>query len=177
MKGRPTMSIIIRTCARLLLLHDDKVLLMKIADLDIGPVGGAKRETFWCTIGGGIEEGETIEHAALREVYEETGIEKEHVELGPTVWCTEIDLIWRGQATRFKEYFVVAKTTQKDVTVHKLTEEEKAVVKELRWFSLQDIIGCKDPIFPEFLPEYLPGILAGDYPKEMLEFDLNVQKK
>ncbi|HEV2601365.1 MAG TPA: NUDIX domain-containing protein [Candidatus Babeliales bacterium] len=168
------MSIVIRTCARLLLLHDNKVLLMKIGDLDIGPVGGVKRETFWCTIGGGMEEGETIEHAALREVYEETGIAKELVELGPLVWCTEIDLIWKEQATRFKEYYVVAKTAQKEVTLHALTDDEKAVVKELRWFSLQDIIDCKDPIFPEFLPEYLPAILAGDYPKEMLEFDLNI---
>ncbi len=78
-------------------------------------VNGQKAEKFWCTIGGESESLESVEETALREIYEESGIERKKIELGPIVWFGELDLISNGNLTHIKQKFVVAKTRQKDV--------------------------------------------------------------
>lgn len=47
-------------------LDGDKILLTKRVDVEV-----------WCLPGGGVEEGESVAHAAIREVREETGLEVE----------------------------------------------------------------------------------------------------
>jgi 8-oxo-dGTP pyrophosphatase MutT (NUDIX family) len=41
--------------------------------------GALVGQDFWATTGGGVEEGETFEQAAIRELGEETGIRTENV--------------------------------------------------------------------------------------------------
>ena len=54
---------------------------------------------FWFTVGGKIESGETIIQAAIRELYEETGLEHKDVEFGPVVWFGEVELVLSGVLT------------------------------------------------------------------------------
>ncbi|NUR72171.1 MAG: NUDIX domain-containing protein [Hamadaea sp.] len=66
----------IRRSARVLLLDaDDRVLLLKIHDPSAvrGP-NPLPSVDFWLLVGGGLEQSETYEEAARREVFEETGI-------------------------------------------------------------------------------------------------------
>jgi len=51
----------------------------------------------------------------------------------------------------------------------KPTDDEKARVTKLKWFTLDEIKKSKDPIFPVALPELLPDILSEKYPKNLLE--------
>lgn len=163
----------IRKAVRILLLNNEKeLLLMCVEDFDISAPDGTKNKRFWCTIGGGIESDESIAQAALRELYEETGILPEDVKLGPAVWHSSIELILKGSLTIFDETFVVIKTTQKNVALYKPTQDEQAVVKELRWFSLDDIKQSKDLIFPEKLLHYLPDVLMEKYPVVPIELSL-----
>lgn len=157
-----------RNTVRILLLNENKLLLMRIEDFDISAIDGNKNKIFWCTIGGKIEDNESIERAALREIYEETGITKENVELGPVVWFNEVDLNLKGNLTRFKESYIVAKTKQKNAALAHPTQDEQDVVKELKWFSMQAINDSKEIIFPVFLKKYLPDIISDLYPKEMI---------
>lgn len=158
----------VRNAVRILLLNNNKLLLMRVEDLDIGAPGAKSNRRFWCTIGGGIEPGESVQDAALREIYEETSLMPEAIELGPIVWESDINLMLRGTLTRFMELYIVAKTKAQDVRLHQPTETEQAAVKELRWFTLEDIKRCPDPIFPDSLATYMPDILAGSYPTEPL---------
>lgn len=166
------MSLIIRKAVRVLLLNDeDHLLLMCVEGFDICTPDGVRNKRFWCTIGGGIEKEESIEQTALREIYEESGIKPQDVSLGPVVWYGSIELILKGQLTRLDETFIVARTKLKDVALHFPTDDEKQVVKELRWFSLEDIKMSSDPIFPELLLQYLPEILVKKYPSKLIKIN------
>lgn len=172
------MSIAVREAVRIVLLNDkNELLLMCIEDFDVSTLDGTKIKRFWATIGGGTESGETVEQTALREIYEETGINAEAVELGPVIWHAEVDLMLKGKLTRMKEAFIVARTKQHEVALHKLTPEEALVVKKLQWFSLEDIQTCSEVIFPVFLAEYLPAIILGSYPKQPIKINLNTEFK
>lgn len=46
---------------------------MLVNDTKTTSVDGVTRGKFWCLIAGEIEQNETLEQAAFREIYEETG--------------------------------------------------------------------------------------------------------
>jgi len=172
------MSIQIRKAARVLLLNDkNELLLMCVEDFDISTTEGKRNKRFWCTIGGGIETGESIEQAAIREIYEETGIKKDAIELGPVVWHGNVELLLKGTLTRLEESFIVAKTKQINVFLQNPTQDEQQVVKKLQWFSLENIQKSPEVIFPILLPKYLPRVLAGEYPEQPVEINLKAESK
>lgn len=167
------MTPIIRKAVRVLLLNDsNELLLMCVQDFDIRTQEGIMNKRFWCTLGGAIDAGESIEQAALRELYEEAGLAAEDIDLGPVVWHSAVDLMLKGKLTRLDESFIVARTKQNNVALLLPTEDEKEVVKKLRWFSLEDIKECSDVIFPLALADYLPDVIAGSYPESPIDITL-----
>lgn len=54
-----------RVAIRMLVIHNDKVLLVKEADDD-----------WWALPGGGVDHGETVESTLTREIEEELGVPK-----------------------------------------------------------------------------------------------------
>lgn len=168
------MSLIIRNCIRALLINDKNELLLMLADdPKTTSTDGKKRGLFWFTIGGEINYNESTQEAAIREIYEETGIKENEVELGPIVWFGEFDLILDGKLTHLKQRFMVAKTKKLDVSLTKLDGWEKDVIKKLAWFSLEDIKNSEDIIHPVGIEDILPDILAGKYPEDPIEIDLD----
>jgi 8-oxo-dGTP diphosphatase len=80
MRGRPS--------ARLLILDPSgRILLFRFVFTN-GVLAG---QDYWATPGGGVEEGETFEQAAIRELREETGIRLE--DIGPEVARRELVLL------------------------------------------------------------------------------------
>lgn len=65
-----------RPSARFLILNEAGELLLFRFVHKRGPLAGLD---FWATPGGGVEEGETLEQAALRELPEETGLRRDSV--------------------------------------------------------------------------------------------------
>ncbi len=170
------MSLPVRNSVNILILNDkNELLLMCADDPKTTSVDGTYHGRFWFTIGGKIEEGESMQEAALRELREETGITPDQVELGPVVWFGEFDLVLAGTPTHIKQTFIVAKTKQKNISLENLTQEEKAVIKKIAWFSLDDIKNSTEVIYPIVLPQYLPDIISGNYPEQPLEIDLGKQ--
>ena len=164
------MATIIRKAIRILLINErQELLLMCVENFDIKTLEGSKNKRLWCTVGGGIEKNESIQEAALREIYEETGLLQSDIKLGPVVWKSSVNLILKGIKTQLEESFIVAHTTQQKVALCCPTEDEKQVVTQFHWFTLEEIIKSTDPIFPEKLAQYLPDILSKKYPSPSIK--------
>jgi 8-oxo-dGTP pyrophosphatase MutT (NUDIX family) len=163
---------------KIILLNDaDELLLMLVDDPKTMSIGGEYKGPFWNLVGGRIEENETVLEAAEREVYEETGIGKKDIQFGPVVWFGEFVLILHGHPTHIYQRFIVARTKQKKLSLANLTQDEPKMLKNLSWFSLGRIINSREIIYPVLLPNYLPDVIAGKYPKEPFEINLAVETK
>lgn len=168
------MAFVIRPSVRVLLLNpQDELLLLCVDDPHVQTLDGQSQGRFWCTVGGGIEEGEGLFEAAARETYEETGLKADTLTWGPVVWQGAFDALFLGTPTRMHQTFVVARTSQREISLDYLDVYEKQVIQDVRWFSLDRIQSWPEIIYPRNLAVYLSDILAGRYPVPPLEIDLS----
>jgi 8-oxo-dGTP pyrophosphatase MutT (NUDIX family) len=145
-----------RLTARVLLLDPDgRVLLMK-GRLPGRPDG----PSFWYSIGGGVEEGETLQQAAAREIVEETGLTD--AVLGPTVWRDEVILRDIEHEKRlFKQYYVVAHTAGGDPSREGWLPHERLLTDDMRWWTLDELQLTDDTVYPIGMAVLLADVLAG----------------
>lgn len=163
----------IRNCVKIILLNEhNEIPLMLEENPNVFTIDGNPSGAFYTLIGGGIEPGESMYEAAVRELYEESGITKAEVEFGPVVWIGEFEIILYGQRTHFKMNYIVAKTKNSALSLANLTETEKIFVKEISWFSLEKIRKTRKPIYPLLLEKHLPDIIAGKYPSKPIIVNL-----
>ena len=93
--------------------------------------------------------------------------------LGRLSGLGEYDLILYGKPTHIKQRFIVAKTKQQALSLANLTQDEAKIVTQLAYFSLHDIIHSNEIIYSIPLPDYLPDIIAGKYPRDPIEINLS----
>ena len=167
------MTLRVRKSVKVLLLNEENELLLVCAD---DPKTTAVDKTyygrFWYCVGGQMHPGESFEQAAVREIYEETGISQEDIVFGPIVWNGEFDMVLSGTLMHMDQTFLVAKTKKIQVSLTAPDEWEKQSIKKFAWFSLEKIQKSQEVIYPVVLSEYLPELLAGHYPKEPLKITL-----
>ena len=105
--------------------------------------------TVWMVPGGGIEEGENSAQAAVREVFEETGLE---VETHGLIWHVE-EVSERGQ--RFVNFFMARVTGGELEKGHDPElDEESQVLADVKFMSREEVSKLEN-LYPEFLREEL----------------------
>ncbi|MGZ3144446.1 NUDIX domain-containing protein [Lentzea chajnantorensis] len=110
--------------------------------------------------GGGLDEGEKPEDAALREVAEETGIIIPS--LGHKLWIRESRFHYKGRDHHREDHVFLGRITDTEPKVAlKPTENEKAGLIERRWWSAPELHQCTDKLLPASLPNLLDDLLAG----------------
>jgi 8-oxo-dGTP pyrophosphatase MutT (NUDIX family) len=138
-----------RRAARVILLDErGRVLLLHGRDPSRPEAG-----TWWFTPGGGIEPGESVEQAARREVFEETGLRVD--QLGPVVREATIEFEFGGVIYEQKQSFFVVRTEAFELDSSRWDAVEVASIIEHRWWAAQDLRSLTTPLYPEDLLDLL----------------------
>ncbi|MBZ6077031.1 NUDIX hydrolase [Microvirga puerhi] len=150
-----------RPSARLLLLDPlGRVLLFRFSH-QRGPLAG---QTYWATPGGGVEEGETFEEAAIRELGEETGL---HVDvIGPEAGRQEFVLqLPDGEYVIAEERFFFVRTENTALTRDSWTALEREIMTDHRWWSTDELACTSDTVWPADLATMLAAAPTRSKPR------------
>jgi 8-oxo-dGTP diphosphatase len=116
-----------------------------------GPLAG---HDFWATPGGGVDDGETLEQAAIRELAEETGLRRDSV--GPVVARREVAMqMPDGEHVVSDERYFMIRIAEDALSWANWTALEREVMVEHRWWSCEELLQTKATVWPENLPEML----------------------
>jgi 8-oxo-dGTP pyrophosphatase MutT (NUDIX family) len=146
-----------RSAARVILFDDaDRVLLMRGHDTD------DVAHTWWITLGGGIDAGETPRAAAVREVFEEAGLRLRAEQLAGPVVTRSAEFEFFGAPVRQDEQFFLARIeTAGELSSVGWTQVERDFVDELRWWPVPELAAAQVVTFPAELPAIVAELVAG----------------
>ncbi|MFI5201038.1 MAG: NUDIX hydrolase [Candidatus Kapaibacterium sp.] len=147
----------IRRTARAIVLNDrEEILLIKHSDIVSANPNEPDRLTYWVAPGGGVEENETYEDAAIRELKEETGVDVEA--LKGCILERDIDLVYGGELVTCRERFFLACIEGRPAPVRfKILPEEN--ISDFRWWPLSEIEHSAEIFFPEDLTNLMKNVI------------------
>lgn len=144
---KPMPRPIVRNAARVLLVDPaGRVLLIRGHDPEEPQAGH-----WWLTPGGGLEPGEDAVTAAVREAFEETG----HLVAdlaGPVARRSSV-FRFSGRLIEQRELYFVAHVPAFEPTSTGWTELERRALTEARWWTLDELRGTDETVFPEHLAD------------------------
>jgi 8-oxo-dGTP pyrophosphatase MutT (NUDIX family) len=138
----------------ILLDEDDHVLLIHGFD------PGNPDVTYWYSLGGGIEEGEQPVHAAVREVWEETGLRLDPAALvGPL--CEEaVVFAFEGRQIHQEQLFYAARTRRFSPVPAAFEELEVRSTVAIDWINAHALDRVRETVYPAFLAELVDALVA-----------------
>jgi len=149
--------VIERQAARVVLLAPDARVLLQHG-LDPGrPEDG----TWWLTPGGGLDEGESVEHGAVREVLEETGLRLAPEQLGPVVATRVCVFPFEGRRYRQRESFFAVEVEPFTPQHHGWDEVEQRALLDHRWWTVDELRATDETFYPSELVDLVEAVLAG----------------
>jgi 8-oxo-dGTP pyrophosphatase MutT (NUDIX family) len=150
-----------RRAARLVLLDASGRILLFLHD--------DPRGLLWATPGGGLEQDEDFEQAAIREALEELGLTG--IELSP-LWDLTVEYGPGGSRVHLERFFRVTNVEDLDlVSMATALRDEHARegILAMRWWSVEELGSTTEMVFPENLAEkvrsWRQGAIAKPLPR------------
>jgi 8-oxo-dGTP pyrophosphatase MutT (NUDIX family) len=153
---------IVRPTARVLVLDPfGRVLLLgaRLTDPAVPP-GDV---LFWYTPGGGVEDGESLRAAAVRELAEEIGLLAEPAALEGPVWFRRHLGAFGGMDIDSRETFFVLRDVEHTVDGSGRTELEVLGDEPHRWWTVEEIADSAETFAPADLADALAALLRGPH--------------
>ncbi|MEV4260444.1 NUDIX domain-containing protein [Kribbella sp. NPDC049584] len=141
-----------RLAVKLILLDaDDRVLLIHAMD-------PKSRAECWYPVGGGVEPGESLQAAAAREAYEETGLVD--LPVGAPIWRRDHRYEFNGKAFDVHEEWLLHRVEHFTPQPANLSAYETRTILGFHWWRAQDLLTTTDTIFPPELGHLLTELLV-----------------
>jgi 8-oxo-dGTP pyrophosphatase MutT (NUDIX family) len=147
-----------RLAVKLLLLDEEGRLLL------INSKDPQSQAECWYPVGGGIEPGETLQDAAAREAYEETGLAD--LPTGLPVWWRDHTYEFDGRVVEVHEKWLMHTVERFEPAPADLSDYEARTILGFRWWSAQDLVAATETIFPPRLGHLLTDLLTVGAPAE-----------
>ncbi len=103
---------------------------------------------FWATPGGEIEPGETPTEAMHREIAEELGLS---LALDGPLWTDHNCFLHQGQMCDNTDFYFRADCPRQAPVLIGLTADELKIMKEIRWWTMEQLQSTTEQIFPKDL--------------------------
>ena len=134
------------------MLNSNQEVLLFLFEHRAGPLEG---QTFWATPGGGLKHNETFEQAAVRELWEETGIQAQ--DAGPHIAERMFTMqLPDGETVLADEQFFLLKLNQRINLQHNHRSAlEQRVMTRHRWWSAAALASTDERIAPANLGDML----------------------
>jgi 8-oxo-dGTP pyrophosphatase MutT (NUDIX family) len=157
-------AVIERRAARTLLIADRSVLLIKGCD-----PGRPDAGTWWLTPGGGIEDGESLETAAARELLEETGLELAPAQFSTVVATRVAEFEFDALHYHQREWFFAVRVPPFTPHARGWDDTERRALLDHRWWTIDDLVATDEIVYPRELVTVLRAVLDGpaDLPLEL----------
>lgn len=148
----------IRHGARVLLVTPEERFLLFHFVYASGPLAGTD---YWGIPGGGMDEDETPEEGARRELHEETGLEVEAAALGDVRDISTYEFrLMSGEDVVQKDYlFLLRIPGELELSPLHRTPEEKSTLAEARWWSLAELRQASERVMPPNMAVLVEGML------------------
>lgn len=146
-----------RSAARVILMDDDgRVLVMRGHDVN------QPARSWWFTVGGGIDPGETPLEAALRETREEVGVALAAADLvGPVLTRTGIFEFYAETCRQYEVFYLARTPGVVEVTTAGWTAAERELLDEMAWLTPAELREQPLEVFPPELPDVVDHLVAG----------------
>lgn len=145
-----------RPAARVVLFDSrGRVLVLRGAD----PTG----EFYWITTGGGVEPGESLPDAAVRELAEESGLRLEASALRGPLWWRRVVLEFDGRTIEAEETYFTAAVADFIPCRDGFTALERRTITDFRWCTaaaLDELDAQGEQVYPPGLAALLPEAMV-----------------